>query len=539
MTESCKSDWKVNIKHALFPGIIIGVLIALGNVVKYEHGFVFSWIMVLVCLLLCAVSVCVVTLLYTLWDYHKAKAAGREFKEPLFNRLFPKSYVYFFISLAVLLILWLPVLLALYPGLYAYDASWQYDTFCSGTVSEHHPVIHTYLVGWIIDTVYRHTGMFNKAILAYTIVQELIMALGCGFIFYELHRRKSPTWMHVLALAFFCLYPPFVIFVFTSTKDSLFAIAVADLTFLMLGMFEDAKAFWSKRSNRVLFIVFALEVVILRNNSVYAVVLTLPFVIVFMMKAREVRLKALRTLVIAAVIFLVYKYPITNAVTVEGVSKAEILSVPCQQIMRIFYYHGDELPKEEKALVDELFDRGHWGYYFNPYIADASKGCLREETLNERFGEFKSLWFEWFKRYPGEYVDSFLENTYGFWYPWPIYVLQSLGGEGYTTISVIGPGEANTKIPALLNFFKLFENSDVVMGNGLISWLFAPATFLYIALIVAFYLMKSGKKAVLIPFVYLGLLWLTYLLGPVAMVRYALYLYALVPVWPAYISSRQ
>ena len=143
-----------------------------------------------------------------------------------------------------------------------------------------------------------------------------------------------------------------------------------------------------------------------------------------------------------------------------------------------------------------------------------------------------------FKEYPGEYVDSFLENTYGFWYPWPKYVLHSLGGEGYTPILVMQPGEQNSKLPGLLEFYKQFEKSDVVMGNNWISWLFAPATFLYIAIVVGFYLLKTKKKSVAIPFVYLGLLWLTFLLGPVAMVRYALYLYALVPVWPAYIRSK-
>lgn len=530
---------KKNIRYAIAPGCLIGLFITVGYVVKHEKGFVFSWAWLGMSVLACAIAVAATVMLFALWDRCNSKASEAAVKEYLPNRLVKKSWAYFLIMTGVLLVFWMPVLLALYPGVYAYDASWQHDMYCMGAVSEHHPVIHTYIVGWIIDTVYNKTGMFNKAILVYTIWQELVMAVGCGFIFYELHRRKSRTWMHVLALAFFCLYPPFVIFVFTSTKDSLFAIAVADLTFLLLGMFEDAKAFWNKRVNRVLFVVFALEVVILRNNSVYAVILTLPFIIVFMLRAKETRVKALRTLTIAVVLFLLYKYPFTNAVTVEGVSKAEMLSVPCQQIMRVYYYHGDELTADDKNLVDELFNRKKWYNYFNPYIADASKGSLTEEAVNERFGEFKALWLKWLKQYPSEYVDSFLENTYGFWFPWPTYVLMSFGDEGYTTIAVTGPGEANTKIPALHDFFALFENSDIVMGNGWISWLFAPATFFYIAMIVAFYMLKAKRKALGIPFVYLGLLWLTYLLGPVAMVRYALYLYALVPVWPAYIMSKK
>ena len=518
----------------------MGLFATVGYVVKYEKGFKFSLAWLGACVLACAVAVAVVAAVFALWDRFNRRVTAAETSEKVYlpNRLFKKSWVYFSVITVALLVLWLPALLAFYPGVYSYDASWQYDTYMMGEVSEHHPVIHTYLVGWIMDTVYSRTGMFNKAILAYTVVQELIMALGCGFIFYELHRRKIKTWMHVLALVMFALYPPFVIFVFSSTKDSLFAIAVADFVFLLLGSFEDAEGFWGKRCNRVLFVVFFLEVIILRNNSVYALLLTLPFLVVAMCKVREARFRALRTLIIAVAIFLIYKYPITNAVTVAGVSKAEMLSVPCQQIMRVYTYHGDEISAEEKAEVEELFEYSKWKRMYNPYIADATKGSLTDAAVDEDFGKFKALWWDLFKKYPGEYVDSFLENTYGFWYPWPTYVLYSLGGEGYTPVSVREPGEANPKLPKLLEFYKLFENSDVVMGNSFISWLWAPATFLYIVLAVSFYMLKTKKKALAIPFLYLGLLWLTFLLGPVAMVRYALYLYALVPVWPLYIRSR-
>ena len=538
MTELTTQKIKKNICYSLIPGILIGLFIALGYKVKYEHGFVFSVSWLLFLLLMCVISTMAVTIVFSLWDKVNEKHLHAESKEYLPNRLIKKSRVYFFIIAALLLIVWLPALLAVYPGIYAYDASWQYDMYTQACVTEHHPVIHTYLVGWLIDTVYSMTGQFNKGILAYTLAQEILMALGCSFILYEFHRRKSPTWMHVLAMAVFCLYPPFVLFVFSSTKDSLFAIAVADFALLSLSMAEDVTVFFRQRVNRVLWIVFALEIAILRNNSIYAILLTLPFVIVFFARAKEVRGKAFRTLAIAIVVFLIYKYPITNAVTVEGVSKAEMLSVPCQQIMRVYTYHGDEMPAEDKAMVEHLFDGDKWQRYYNPCIADSSKGSLTKAALNEEFGDFKALWLKLFREYPGEYVDSVLENTYGVWYPWPTYVLHSWGMEGYTTITVIVPGEMNSKIPVLLDFFRLFEDSNVVMGRNWLSWIFAPATFLYLALIVAFYTLKTKKKAVSIPFVYLALLWLTYLLGPVAMVRYALYLYALVPVWPEYIRSK-
>ena len=538
MTGSFLEKCKKNIRYALVPGCLIGLFMTVGYVVKKAKGFRFSLAWLVACVVACAVCVALIACLYTVWDKRNLMAREAPAKGYLPNRLFKKSWVYFLVMVALLLIVWLPALLALYPGVYAYDASWQHDMYVSGRVTEHHPVIHTYIVGWLTDTFYNLTGQFNKGVLAYTLFQEIVMALGCGFVLYLLHRRKRPTVLHVFALIFYGLYPTFVLFVFSSTKDSIFAVAVADLIFLSLDMFEHPDDFFGHKSNYVLWAVFALEITILRNNSVYAVLLTLPFLIAWMVRRHSVRFKALGMLAATIVIYLIYKYPITSAVTVDGVSKAEMLSVPSQQIMRVYTYHGDELSADDKAMVEHLFDESKWNRYYNPYIADAAKGSLTEAALDEEFGDFKALWLKLFRQYPGEYVDSVLENTYGFWYPWPTYVLHSLGGEGYASVFVIVPCEQNTKIPALFDFFKQFENGDLVMRDGFISWLFAPATFLYISLIVMFYVLKAKEKSLSIPFVYLTLLWLTFLLGPVANVRYVLYLFALVPVWPEYITSK-
>ena len=40
-------------------------------------------------------------------------------------------------------------------------------------------------------------------------------------------------------------------------------------------------------------------------------------------------------------------------------------------------------------------------------------------------------------------------------------------------------------------------------------------------------------------FVFILALWLTYLLGPLAMVRYAIYLYGMVPLYPALVMSKE
>lgn len=451
------------------------------------------------------------------------------------DRIFGRNSLSFLIIFILLLVAWIPAFLAFYPGLFVYDAQWQYFMYINGEVTTHHPIIHTYLLGWVVDVVHSLTGSINKGIAAYTVLQMLIMGLGCAYVLDYFVKKKYPRWLLILSFVFFAAFPTLVIFVFSCTKDSFFGIAVADFLLLNLGLFNDSKVFFEKKRNIVLWIVFALEVCILRNNAIYAVICVLPFFVVFLTRAKCNKVKAFGMLAATIALFFIYKYPVTNAVTVEGTSKAEMLSVPCQQIMRVYKYHYDELNDSLKEKVETLFDSEKWYGYYVPEIADATKGSLRMDVYDEDSALFWGLWKDMLKEYPGEYIGSFLENTYGFWYPWPHYIIYSFGDEGYTPITAMAPAEPNSKLSGLLNYYKNFENGSIVQGMPAVSWLFAPATYFYFMLIIAVYILKEKKFNLSISFLFIFLLWCTYLLGPVAMVRYALYLFYLVPVWVAYI----
>ena len=52
----------------------------------------------------------------------------------------------FLFSFFVILLCWLPVWLAYYPGLWNYDP-WQVDQVITGIYSKHHPLLHTLLLG--------------------------------------------------------------------------------------------------------------------------------------------------------------------------------------------------------------------------------------------------------------------------------------------------------------------------------------------------------------------------------------------------------
>ncbi len=527
-----------NLIFALIPSVLMSLFFTVGYFTKYEKGLTVTVLRVLFMFALAIVLTGIVYFLYCSFDALNLKPVS--LNTPFFNRKFKSSCLYFWFSFAVILIMWLPSLLALYPGIYAYDASWQLEMYQTCELSTHQPILHTFLLGFCIDTILNITGSMNKGVLAYTIVQMLIMDFGLSYVFYDFHKRKVPAWQHIFSYIIFCFYPVFVIFVFTSTKDSILAVAILDFVLVNLRLLQDKKAFFEEKKNIVLFIILAFIICAFRNNAVYALIIILPFWCAAVFKSDADKKKAILLLVITAAILGIYKYPVTRVLASETVSKAEMLSVPCQQIMRVKHYHQDELSDDQEALINKFFDGSKWYNYYVPEIADATKGSLKAYVYEENKKEFYGLWLELLKKYPYEYVDSFLENTYGLWYPWPHYVLYSFGQSGYTNITTMEPSVANPKIRFLYDFYKEFENGKIVEGAFAVSWLFAPATFLYLTLIIAFYTLKEHKnnKDLWIPLLFTGLYFNTFLCGPAALVRYSLYLFLMPVILPEFVRKR-
>ena len=518
-------------------GFLLALLTVTGFVTKHNHGFVMSLSAVFIAVILTVMIGTALLAFFALTDnfyltnhlFGKGGAVSKKSFSPI---------LVFFIVFAIFLICWFPYFLAMYPGMFAYDNEWQYFMYADNKITNHQPVIHTLLLGFIIRTVEDLTGSINKGVAAYTLFQMLLMGLGSAFIPYSIFKRKENKFLFTASIVFLAFYPVFVIFVFTGTKDTLFSMAIADFMIVNLDLFEKGDEFLKKRGNRILWILLAFIIYSFRNNAVYAMLPVLPFAVVFIVKkCKKYRSKALAMLLFTAALFVFYSGPFTELVAKEKVSKAEMMSVPCQQLVRVYTYRNDELNENEKEIFEEFFDNDVWHGNYVPEIADSSKARLRMDVYDAKAADYWKLWFDWLKKYPGEYVDSFLENTYGLYYMWPHYVLYSYGQEGFTVMHQMDPAVPNSKLPKLYSLLENFQDGDIVLNNSFVSWIFAPATFLYLGIAACVYVLRNKKFWLLIPIAFLALLWCTFLLGPVALVRYVLFLYILLPVWPMYMKA--
>lgn len=414
-------------------------------------------------------------------------------------------------------------LLGVYPGFFNYDAPGQWEMYAMGQVTAHHPVLHTYLISKCILWSFTLFGKSQPGVFAYNLIQIIVSAIAFTQVFRYMYRKKMPKVLIAVTLLWCGVFPTIVLSVLSVTKDSLFAPFLLSFVVSTVEMLEEPKAFFSKWYKMALWGITAILMTIMRNNAVYVAI---PFFIVLIWVFRKYWKKYLILLVGMMLLYGLYVGPFTSHFTVEGIAGKEYLSVPCQQMLRV-YHTQEQLDAEQKATIEALFEEEALIQYI-PKIADVAKGNLDIELFDANKAEYLKFWAELGTEYPAEYMDAFLMGNYGFWYPWATLAMYADGTEGYWVSKSYNPVWNESKIYPIMEYYTLFGYNELVCNNPLTMWIFAPATcFWFTMMVFAVLLYQKRKESLLYGFALL--VWLTFLLGPVALVRYVAFLYYLVP----------
>lgn len=441
------------------------------------------------------------------------------------------SYViYFFAILAG----WLPSFLGLYPGLFTYDSVAQYKMVERGLITSHHPVIHTLLLGGLTNLSNNLFGDVNKGVLAYTVIQMLVMAACFAYMIKFEEKAGMHIITRILSVAWLCFFPPNVILVMSCTKDSMFSAFVVLFTVLNAEWITEGEKFQTGKKESVLWIIAAFFTILMRKNAIYAMI---PFLLLFFIVMRKEWKRVLLMLAILCVLVVFYEGPFCAAVVKESEDEREKMSVPCQQIMRVYKTRGNDLSAEERDEIENMFKDTAFDYY-NPKIADAVKSNLKIKKFRKDRKYYIKKYLEYGIRFPVEYLDSFLLNTMDSWYPFSEMVLDGRGREGYLSIESREPAASRPLIPAIWNYYRIYVDSPLVQTYPVSKLVFSPAFYLYFLMFTTGYLVWKKKVTAALPFVFIWLLWGSFLLGPVVLIRYYIYLYYLIPfeisVWKIY-----
>ena len=206
-------------------------------------------------------------------------------------------------------------------------------------------------------------------------------------------------------------------------------------------------------------------------------------------------------------------------------SVKEILSIPLQQIARVKKYNKQELDKKTITEINLFFKCDNIEEKYIPIISDTVKIELDEEYFKEHKEEFINLWLKLLKSYFKDYVEAFISNSYGYYYPeaqhWVANRTMELNNMGIIQQPLI-KGNFVSKIDSLI------ERRDI----PILSMFFSIGAAFWTFIISLGYEILNKRYKSIILYIPICILWLTLIASPVfCEYRYAYSLFTALPLY--------
>ena len=270
---------------------------------------------------------------------------------------------------------------------------------------------------------------------------------------------------------------------------------------------------------------------VLRNNGFY-IVLAMGLLLLLTARKFELRKRCPGILFAvggAALIYLLYVGPFYSLMNVGGGSLAEMLSVPMQQMARVYTYERDSVSEEDLELLYEIIPQEYLSVY-EATNADNVKWGFEEETFLESPLVYLKLWIRLGLQHPLTYINSFLIQTVDYWYPFAVvdgYRFDEDWGDwdgysSYFAYRVDEPGEEIVLWPAAHEYYNRISTDLTVQQHKWTALFLSPGLYFMVFMFIFFYLWCLKRYSLLVPLFVVWLNFFTVLLGPVALVRYVL-----------------
>lgn len=436
-----------------------------------------------------------------------------------------------------LILCWLPVLLAVYPGFFVYDAQDEWLQVASRTFTTHHPLVHVLLLGGVVCAVHKVTGSYNLGIASYTLIQMMIVSGGFTYLLAFMRKRKVSKVVRIVSLFYFAFFPVIVMFTLCSAKDALFTVALLMLLMSLLDMESNQEDFFASKKKMFFFIASAAAMMLLRKNGVYAFAVMVPVLLIY---HKENMKKAVLLIASAFLAYFLINGGLATAFHAESGGKQEILTVPIQQIARTYKFNREVFEPEDIAALHEILPEEALALY-NPKLSDPVKVRFQNNTFSADKSKYISLWVRIGLKKPLSYINAWLMNSYGFWYPDTVIDVYSgntvftftYGDSSYFGYEVEEPGVRESKIPWLDEAYRKLALEISQEKIPIYSMLYSPGGIFWGIAFVFAYALYRKKYHLVIPYLMVLLIWLTVILGPTYLPRYVLIFWFGMPLFIA------
>lgn len=437
-------------------------------------------------------------------------------------------------TMCFLLFCWLPVFLAVYPGFFVYDAQDELIQVQTRQFTTHHPLPHVLLLGGIIQAVHKLTGSYNAGIAVYTIVQMASMAGVFTYVLSYMKKAGIGRWLRVISAFYFGCFPVNVMFVLCSAKDGIFTGALLLLLTALVDMVKDRDRFFADRREILVFGMSALVMMSFRHNGIYAFLVLAPVMIVFCGKGYRQKMGLLFGLAFGG--YVLISAGLTTILSAQTSENQEMLTVPIQQLARVWKYERESLTEEQKETLYEILPEEVLPFY-TAKVSDGVKLWFDNEAFAAHPGKYLRLWAEVGSRHPFTYLNAWFMTSYGFWYPDTVIDVYrgnsvftfTYGDSSFFGYEVEQPGVRESRIPWLNEWYRKISLEIAQQKVPVVSMLFSPGFLFWVFVFAGGYAYYRKKYELLPACGMILLLWLTVILGPTYLPRYVLILWFALP----------
>ena len=468
----------------------------------------------------------IVFMLISVFLFEFLHSAGSKIKEKKINYTKKTAILTFVVAFVVMIIAWIPYWLASYPGFFTYDAGNAFiQHFYGLEYSTHHPLLHTILIGDAFKLAVRISPEnYNLGIVFLSWIEiitgSFIFSLMLSYIYYI-----SGKIVYCVSLLYFAFFPTIALFSTCSTKDSFNSFfIVALITFIMFKTRKEIRI-----PDIVLTTILVALILLYRKNNLIALSVFAP---VFLISWKKERLKWLIAFVAGFLLFFAVSKGLEIRYNPIKGEMCEMLSVPLQQMGRVYINEGEKMFTEEEQIY---FNSIH-PYSLDNYHeqdADFVKAMMNDEVLRKTLPRFIKMWIRIGVNHPKEYIEAFIINTYQAWYPFcDITSYMELADSTYTYFKcdVETPGTLDSKLPGFYDFLWKLSRETSLYRIPVIGVMFTIAFYMYaMVLVFAIGIFRKDMRKVLLS-VYLMTFVITALFGPLVLPRYYLYLYYSFPL---------
>lgn len=491
------------------------------------------------------ISLPVLTCLFTVllrkvWDFLSTLETVRlRFAEgSRFPKLpFQKEWTYDVLVFCFLLLCWLPVFLAVYPGFFVYDAQDEYLQVAARSFTTHHPLVHVLLLGGIICGVHKITDSYNLGIACYMLFQMVIVSGGFTCLLAYLRKKKVSKGLRATALLYFGFFPVIVMFTLCSAKDTIFTIALLLLLLCLAEMGIEETAFFASKKKMTCFVLCAAGMMLFRKNGIYAFGVMAFVLLGFFWKHWK---KIVLLLFMVFALYFTVDGALTGVLHAQNEENQEILTVPIQQLARTYKYNKEVFSEEDVVILHEVLSEEALNAY-NPKLSDPVKWRFDNQAFAQDKGKYAKLWLKIGLKKPLSYLNAWLMTSYGFWYPdtvIDVYSGNSVFTFTYEDCSYFGyeveqPGVRESKLPWLDEIYRKLSLEIAQEKVPVLSMLYSPGSLFWCFAFCFGYALFRRKYHIIPAYLMVLLVWLTVILGPTYLPRYVLILWFALPLFAA------